>query len=406
MNTAVADTNTLVGVCGMACHVCRYNITGECACLANNCRGENKLATRHCCPIAQCAHEHQIAICSCECREYPCGKVRQYFPYHWTRQVVRTAQTDSISAPGVAGIQAVEQPPTVRTLPALMRVQCFGEFQVYRGMHLIQSDEWGSEHAPAQHVKSLFCYLISRGNEGAGKDRIINLLWPKRSLPDRKAAEVAFFSTLYHLYRVLEPELATGKSSRYIIDDGSTYRFQPQAPYWIDVARFSHHIRIAQMYEQAGDSQKATISWDRAIGLYRGRYMARLETTGPAGCSFGWCIALRERYERLYLDANMAVATYYSEQKSHDLAIAYATEAIRTEPQHEGAHILLMKCLIANGQLNGSVLQSLEWETGLAIEQDTILKKDAYQAYRDLLADLIYNPPKIGLARQSTELTS
>jgi len=406
VNTDAADTNTLVGVCGMACHVCRYNISGECACLADYCRGHNKLATRHCCPIAQCAHEHQIAICSCECQDYPCEKVRQYFPYHWIRQIVKVPQQGTIPEPVAPPNYTDEELPAVSTLPAIMRVQCFGEFQVYLGMHLIQPHEWGSEKIPAQHVKALFCYLIGRGNEGASKDRIINLLWPKRIYPNRKAAEVAFFSALYHLYRALEPELPTGKPSRYIIKDGLTYRFQPQAPYWIDVARFSHHIRIAKMYEQAGDNQKATVSWDRAIGLYRGPYMTRLETVGSLGCSFGWCIALRERYVRLYLDANMAVATYYSEQKSHDLAIAYATEAIRTEPKHEGAHILLMKCLIANGQLNGKVLQSLEWETGLAIEQDTILKKDGYQPYRDLLAELIYNPPKISLTRQSTELSS
>lgn len=320
--------------------------------------------------------------------------------------MVKSPQKDTISEPVATPSYISEESPPVSTLPPLMRVQCFGEFQVYRGMHLIQSNEWGSESTPAQQVKDLFCYLIGRGNEGAGKDRIINLLWPKRIYPDRKAAEVAFFGALYHLFRALEPELPTGKPSRYIIQDGLTYRFQPQAPYWIDVARFSHHIRLAQMYAQAGDSQKATISWDRAIGLYRGPYMERLETAGSPGYSFGWCIALRERYVRLYLDANMAVATYYSEQKSHDLAIAYATEAIRTEPQHEGAHILLMKCLIENGQLNGNVMRSLEWETGLAVDQDAILKKDAYQPYRDLLAELIYNPPQVVRSRQSAELAN
>jgi len=404
MDTIAVGTKTLVGVCGMACHVCRYNISGECACLADNCPEDNKLAARHCCPIAQCAHERQIAVCSCECREYPCEKVRQYMPYHWTRQVVKDPQKDTIAEPAAPPSVIGEEIPTVSTFPAIMRVNCFGEFQVYRGMHLIQPHEWGSEKVPAQQVKTLFCYLIGRGNEGASKDRIIKLLWPGRTYPDRKAAEVAFFSALYHLFRVLEPDLPTGKPSRYIIKDNLTYRFQPQAPYWIDVARFSYHIRTAKTYEQAGDNLKANASWDRSIGLYRGPYMARLEAVVSPGCSFGWCYSLRERYKRLYLDANMAVATYYSEQKSHNLAVAYATEAIRTDPKHEGAHILLMKCLIANGLLNGKVLRSLEWESGLAVEQDTILKKDAYQPYRDLLADLIYNPPQVGNNRQPNEL--
>ncbi len=47
MNTVAVNTKTLVGVCGMACHVCRYNISGECACLADNCPEDNKLAAHH-----------------------------------------------------------------------------------------------------------------------------------------------------------------------------------------------------------------------------------------------------------------------------------------------------------------------------------------------------------------------
>lgn len=155
---------------------------------------------------------------------------------------------------------ALAHPPDSREL----HVFALGPMRVERGTQIIR--RWGGPKAGTRQAEGIFAFLYDRGERGAGKEELVELIWPDSPL-DR--ADLAFHRTLSGLRRVLEPR-SRGDDERAIVYRGDRYHLDPGLVTWSDVAELDELMRAAGTATSPGESIRAL---EAARALYRGDYL-------------------------------------------------------------------------------------------------------------------------------------
>jgi DNA-binding SARP family transcriptional activator len=142
---------------------------------------------------------------------------------------------------------------------------------------------WGGPKAGSRQAEAVFAMLFDRGERGATKDEIIEIVWPDVDL-DR--ADVAFHRTLLGLRSTLGhhrdgvPEPVRFHNDRYRLD--------PAAIAWSDVGEVERLLAEAR----TGDPDHAMHALEQVRALYRGDYMDDVPY-------FGDSVAVEERRDAL-----------------------------------------------------------------------------------------------------------
>jgi DNA-binding SARP family transcriptional activator len=226
-----------------------------------------------------------------------------------------------------------------KTPKAPLEIRMLGCLQVTRNGRLVAEAGWGSEKA-----KRLLAYLLWKSPDGATREELSEALWPNRSLED--TANV-FHVTLHRLRRVLQPQPGAKETSRYIVHDRGRYRFNLDAPHWLDVTEFQDRVKLH------GNLQ----TLQAAVELYRGCYMEDMAWALP-----GEVEVERRRLEHLYADALRQLA---ARAKPRDAEI-YLEKLLVVEPADETAYRALVLSYLGRGRLNLAKQQALRWQQSLA----------------------------------------
>jgi two-component SAPR family response regulator len=253
---------------------------------------------------------------------------------------------DKLREQALATTDVVAQPQKIEAAPVAIRV--LGVLAVYRHGRRVQETEWGGEKA-----KGMLAYLLWKSRDGATREELCDMLWPERPL-----AEVAnvFHVTLHRLRRVLEP--GRGRGSSYVIHQGNRYRFNRQAPHWLDEREFLNLVQ-----------QKETSSLKEAVELYRGCYLDDLAWALPAEAE-----GRRRRLEQHYQSALRQVAA----QVCADQAEPYLQRLIAVEPADEAANRALIDYYLARGRHDLAQQHEKQWQTALLeYEAGTIRLEEA-----------------------------
>lgn len=125
---------------------------------------------------------------------------------------------------------------------------------------------WGGEKAGSRQAEGLFAFLFDRGERGASKDEILELIWPDVDL-DR--ADVAFHRTMLGLRSMLQPGRRERSRPAAITFHNDRYRLDPTVVSWSDVATYERLLGDAGRAE--GDRGARLLEEARA--LYRGDYL-------------------------------------------------------------------------------------------------------------------------------------
>jgi hypothetical protein len=116
------------------------------------------------------------------------------------------------------------------SVDALLEIRILGPLSVAREGKPIPEATWGTERA-----KALLAYLLWKGPTGATREELSMSLWPAR--PAEQAANV-FHVTLHSLRQALEPGPRRARDSWHILHERRRYRFNFDAPHWLDVTAF------------------------------------------------------------------------------------------------------------------------------------------------------------------------
>ena len=145
---------------------------------------------------------------------------------------------------------------------------------------------WGGEKAGSRQAEAIFALLFDRGERGASKDEILEVVWPDVEL---ERADVAFHRTMLGLRATLRPGRRGGGSSANepIGFHNDRYRLDASTVAWSDLAEFERLLALAQ---GAGDD--ALDALEQARALYRGEYLDDVPYLGDSA-------AIEERREQL-----------------------------------------------------------------------------------------------------------
>ena len=208
-----------------------------------------------------------------------------------------------------------------------LRVYALGPLRAERDGELIR--RWGGEKAGTRQAEALFAFLFDRGERGASKDEILELVWPDVDL-DR--ADVAFHRTMLGLRSMLSPG-RRGSSGTPIVFHNDRYRLSPGTVSWSDGTEFQR-LLASTAGATPGDALRAL---EEARALYRGDYLddcpllRRLgQRRGPRrGCGeyVDILVELGERYAQRG-DRTAAANSYRQAQAVADDELPQIAEAL------------------------------------------------------------------------------
>ena len=287
-----------IGACGLLCMMCREFVHGLCEGCVRGDLCSPEMAVSSPCAVLRCAAARRIAYCSHDCSEFPCALMQAHLPTCWLSAEPPYPPANPLAArrPGHHSEAAGEQPDHDG-----LRVYCLGKLRVFRnGTELLDGD-WGQGRGPTQKIKAMLAYLLFRGQHGARKETLMDLLWPEQK--DYARASDSFHQALHCLRRALEPEMMPGELSSYVSHEDDRYCFHPVKPVWVDADVFLVCCREAQKCATAGDHQEALLHWVLAVDLYHGDYLADLQIKYIEDPDFNWCLPRRLRLRLLYRTA-------------------------------------------------------------------------------------------------------
>ena len=233
----------------------------------------------------------------------------------------------------------------VTPLPSL-RVYLFGDGEVHVAERRVSKTQWGGPL-----TKELFFYLFESGP--LRQEQIGAVLWPEAS---RKTMKRGFKNALYRLRKAVFPQC--------VVYDGDTgqYLFNEEITTWSDVHEFERLLTEARKWPQGSKESRRLVR--RAVGLYRGDYLEDIYSD--------WCQERREELRQRYIEALVALANSYFEERSFEEAIPFYRRALSKEPYREDFLQRLMRCYALAGTPSKALEQfqrysdSLKEETGLS----------------------------------------
>jgi len=125
---------------------------------------------------------------------------------------------------------------------------------------------WGGEKAGSRQAEAIFAILFDRGDRGASKDEILELVWPDVDL-DR--ADVAFHRTMLGLRSVLKPGRRSRGSTGPIAFHNDRYRLEPSVVAWSDLGEFDRLLADTAR----GEPTDVVGILEQARALYRGDFL-------------------------------------------------------------------------------------------------------------------------------------
>ena len=159
------------------------------------------------------------------------------------------------------------------------------------------------------------------------KDQVSDILWPEA---DGDRAQRSFDTTLYRLRQLLGYEKAIGlREGRLSLD----LRYC-----WVDSMAFERLLKRADDYAEKGDRDNAIQSFEKAVSLYKGPFLA-------GNVDEPWAISYNERLRSKFLRAIEKLGTYLEEDGELNRAVDCFQRAIEMDDMAEVFYQRLMICL-------------------------------------------------------------
>lgn len=224
--------------------------------------------------------------------------------------------------------------------PPVVEVSTFGEAVVKIDGKAIAHTEW-----KGPLVKELFFYLFE--NEPVRREVILDVFWPEYSTAK---AQSVFHASLYRMRRILPKGLISYDNKNGV------YGIDKSIDHWYDARAFS------DLTERARAEKDPKDLLEQAISIYRGEYLPSVYSD--------WCLAGREMYQRMFIQALTALAALAGKSERYNDAISYYRKAIDVEPFQEDLHRDLMRTLSDAGRQREALQHYDRLATLLETEMD------------------------------------
>jgi DNA-binding SARP family transcriptional activator len=213
--------------------------------------------------------------------------------------------------------------------PPPLRVAGLGQFSVWKGRSLIPERSWQKRKAG-----ELFRYLILQPGHSAGKEAILEALWPER---DMDSGSDLLHQSTSALRRILEPDLPEKFPSRYISYEGEQIALVLPQNSHLDFDLFRQDLTSAIQTREIERLQNA-------LRLYEGELF-------PSDRYNDWVLEARESLAALYQNGLLELARGHVAQQQAADALDICRGLLRLDPLNEEAALLAMRCHVELGSV-------------------------------------------------------
>jgi DNA-binding SARP family transcriptional activator len=152
----------------------------------------------------------------------------------------------------------------------------------------------------------------------------------------------------------------------------------------VDAAAFEAHCQAAVRLDEAGQAEMAARHWRQAATLYRGEYMAGLDTSFTEDYVEGCCHWRRFRLNDLHLTSLLKLAHYHFGRAEDHLSQTYAQQALDADRCSEDGHRLIMKLRHRAGQFDEMARQYRQCERSLNESEGRCPAPETTRLYQQL----------------------
>jgi len=222
------------------------------------------------------------------------------------------------------------------------------------------------------NAKELFCHLIVRRRSSVPRESLAALIAGKLS------AEKSSKALRQALWQLREGLAAHGVPcvDRLLSFGDSWVQFTPDGSVWVDVEDFEQTVRRSIATDGRGpvDTKGLCV----AVEIYRGALLQ--------GWYQQWCLEERERLRQIYLSTLDALIAECESNRDVTAGIAFAVQALQTDPARECTHRALMRLYCLAGDRASAIHQFERCEEALRAELDMEPDAETRALVRDIRA--------------------
>lgn len=256
----------------------------------------------------------------------------------------------------------------------IWKIRCFGRLRIYLsdGSQI----KWDIPGSAPTKTKTLFAYLLQRGEKGAPTDLLAELLWSD------EADEIKKRKRLYHAITMLRKTLG---GSEYVRLNGSYYTLVPPEGTWIDIATFEQLCNRAKVLAKAGKFEDAVTLLDAADRLYSGELFEDLPPAYFENDMENWVVPKRTWFKDMALKVLRDKAAILRQRGQFRDALASCQKALRMDPVCEIAHAEAMRIFHAQNRTDAIVRQYRQFLSAM----DAMESEPETETLRRLKSELV-----------------
>jgi DNA-binding SARP family transcriptional activator len=235
-----------------------------------------------------------------------------------------------------------------------LEVYAFGPLRVRRGEFALTGPGWRGGR-----TLELFALLVSAGQRPIPLETTIECLWPEVTPVSGRAALKA---TLHRLRHRLEPTLAAGERSSYVVLEGGLLSLNPERC-WTDVAQFDAAIGESRQHQRNARPDLACRHFRRAAELYTASLLSEERYRE-------WLAEPRQQRQTQVLAALSALAEWAEQRQELAEAAHWYERCLQIERCAETAAQRLISIQLRRGRRVEAIRTFLALRQALAAELD------------------------------------
>jgi len=226
------------------------------------------------------------------------------------------------------------------------KIHCLGELRVYRQDGTLV--RWNTVHGATLKTKTLFAYLLHRGQKGATAEEIADLLWPEANSTGQSLNRL--YHTVHCLRMALNPEMTSSRASPFVLNDDQHYFLALPEGTWIDIPVFEQLCYKAERLLREDNDEESLTCHLAAESLYGGFLLADIPVQYTENVDKDWCWSRRYWLQEMYLKMLTYLAGTYRRRNDIPRALSYCEKVFRIDPCSERAHQEMMRIFHVSGR--------------------------------------------------------
>jgi DNA-binding SARP family transcriptional activator len=256
---------------------------------------------------------------------------------------------------------------------ARWHIHCLGQLRVFVSGYV--PVDWAIHGSAPKKSRTLFAYLLNRGDNGVHADQLGEFLWPDCASEESKRAR------LRHAIAMLRKTLGGHDT---LLRSGEYYRLNVPQGSWIDIRAFEQLCRRGLALFRHNEYAAAIRVYEAAERLYSGDLFEDLPLEYLQSEFDDWCMPKRIWLRDMAVKLQYDMSKVLRHQSRVREALEHCQKALRIDPVNDSANIETMRVLAEQGRQEAIVRQYQQYLKAVDDFDNGKPSEDVRRVYREL----------------------